>query len=327
MVNWKAIDISKIADYSNEYYSRYDEYPSIRDIFYRFVDDLWPNTKSVYKRLSVWLRDKRLKGEIDWHLLRDGGGREHEKGDWTYLTPRRHVQLWFDLFTRIGERYELPMWTDQPKKVVVVCEKEADYPIIKSLTSDLNVDTAYARGYMGWRLLFEIAERFKEEQEEKDKKELIIIALSDFDPSGGEKAQRSGKDLVSFLLKAMLKLGVENVSVEKILVTKDQIEDFKLPHRPEDQDEIARLRKDPRFKTWPYGLYRVETAALRGKQPDYFDKTIRDAVKKHFDEAIYEEVKKDQAEQQEKVNDFFEEHEDLIEELKKAIQKDENLEP
>lgn len=323
MVNWKAIDIRKVSDYCKEFYQRYDEYPSIRHIFYRFVDEFWPNTKSVYKRLSVWLRDKRLKGEIDWHLLRDGAGREHEKGDWTYRTPRRHILLWLDLFTQIAERYLLPRWDNQPKKVIVVCEKEADYPIIQSVTKDLNVDTAYARGYSGWRLLFEIAERFKEEKKE----ELVIIALSDFDPSGGEKAERGGKDLVSFLLKAMLRLGIENVSVEKVLVTKEQIEEFKLPYRPEDTEEIAKLRKDPRFKSWPYGLYRVETVALSSRQPDYFDKTIQDAVKKHFDEKIYQEIRAEEERLQKKVGDFFEGHEDLIEELKQAIEEDEILEP
>jgi len=323
MVDWKAIDVTKIADYCQEYHARYTEYPSLRDIFYRFVDEFWPNTKSVYKTLSKWLRDKRLDKEIDWQIIRDGAGRQYEDNDWSYTTPRRHVELWLDLFTDVGSRYDLPRWLGQPKYVAVVTEKEADYPIIKSLVGlgSLNVDTAYARGYAGWKMLFQIAEKIKE-----SKKQPIIIALADFDPSGGEKVKRGGKDLVSFLLNAMLKLGVEDVQVEKVLVTKEQIEMYKLPHRPQDESEIRKLRRDPRFKSWPYGLYRVETAALRAKAPDYFDKIIKEAVMKHFDKEINEKEKKKEKELRQKIEEFFDEQDDLINELRSAIRDSELLE-
>lgn len=321
MVKWSEIDPQIIANYCNQYYERYGEYPSLRDIFYRFVDELWANTKAVYKSLSRWLVTQRLNKKIDWKIIRDGAGREYDEGDWTYRTPRDHVNAWLTLFTDIGSRYDLPRWMDQPKLVAVVSEKEADYPVIKSIVSGLNVDTAYARGYSGWRMLFELAERVKQVQ-----KQLVIIALADFDPSGGEGAKKGGKDLVSFLLRAMTTLGVENVEVEKVAVTKEQIDRFKLPHRPEDAKEIEKLQKDPRFKTWQYGLYRVETAALRNKEPDYFDQLIRDAVNKHFDSAIHERVATAEEEAREKTEDFFEDQSDLINEFRRRIRDDERLE-
>lgn len=322
MVNWKKLDPSAIASYCKEYYQRYLEYPSLRDIFYRFVGELWPNTKSAYKGLSKWLRDHRLTGKIDWQIIRDGAGREFEDNDWSYTTPRRHIEIWLNLFTDVGSRYDLPMWLNQPKKVIVLTEKEADYPIIKSLAGlgALNVDTAYARGYSGWRMLFEIAEKIKE-----SRKQPVIIALADFDPSGGEGAKRTGKDLISFILKAMLQLGVEDVQVEKILVTKDQVDKFKLPHRPEDEQEIAKLQRDPRFKTWPWGLYRVETAAFRAKAPDAFDNCIKEAVMKHFDQEIWTKIKKKQEESREKIEDFFAEQDDLIGDLRDNIMESETL--
>ncbi len=323
MVNWKKLDPGTIATYCKEYYLRYGEYPSLRDIFYRFVGELWPNTKSAYKSLSKWLRDHRLTEKIDWRIIRDGAGRQFEDNDWSYTSARRHVEIWLNLFTDIGSRYDLPRWLGQPKKVIVICEKEADYPIIGSLVGlgRLNVDTAYARGYSGWRMLFEIAEKIKESE-----KQPVIIALADFDPSGGEGAKRTGKDLVSFILKAMLKLGIKDVEVEKILITKDQVEKFKLPHRPEDAQEIAKLQRDPRFKTWPYGLYRVETAALRAKAPDYFDKVIKDAVMKHFDPEIWKKIQEKQEELRKKIKEFFEDQDYLIDKLRDHIKESEKLE-
>jgi len=313
VVEWKKIDAGKIEAYCNEYYARYTAYPSVRDIFYHFVDKMWSNTKSVYKALSKWLVAQRLNKKIDWRIIRDGAGREYDTGDWTYKTPREHVEIWLNLFTDCGSRYDLPMWLDQPKKVIVVCEKEADYPVIKSLLSDLNVDTFYERGYSGWRPLFEAVEKIKEEG-----KIPIIVTLGDFDPSG--------EDIVRFLKDAFIQLGFKDIRVEKVCVTKEQIEKFDLPHRPEDAEEIQKLQKDPRFKKWPYGLYRVETAALRDRAPDYFDQTLKDAVMKHFDQQVYAKVKRAQEEAQRRVSDFFQDNEDLIEEFRDAMNTDQRLE-
>ena len=313
MVNWKTLDPSTIAAYCTQTYERYGEYPSMRDIFYHFVDKLWPNTKSIYKALSKWLVTQRLNGKIDWRIIRDGSGREYELGDWTYRTPKEHVEIWLNLFTDIGSRYDLPRWLNQPKKVIAACEKEADYPIIKSILSDLNVDTFYERGYTGWRPLFEAAEKIKAEG-----KIPIVIALGDFDPSG--------EDIVRFLKQAFHDLGFKDIIVEKVVVTKEQVERFKLPHRPEDAKEIAKLQKDPRFKKWPYGLYRVETAALRDRAPDYFDSIIKEAVQKYFDQEIWEKIKTAQEEAREKISEFFDDQQDLIDELRNNIKESEKLE-
>lgn len=323
MVKWKDLDPQPIIDHCLSDFKRYGVYPSVRDIFYAFVGELWPNTKSAYKGLSKWLRDQRLSGKIDWKMVRDGAGREFEHNDFSFFSTRNYVDSMFSLFTEIASNYKLPRWLGQPKKVVVVCEKEADYPITKALVgfNRLNVDTAYARGYSGWLMLHDIAEKFKEHGGQP-----VIIALSDFDPSGGDGAKRTGKDLVSFLLKAMLKLGVSDVQVEKILVMKDQVERFNLPHRPEDAKEIAKLQRDSRFKTWPWGLYRVETAALRKKQPEFFDRCLKDAVMKHFDEHVWKQVEKKQEELQGDVDLFFSANDSLIEELRTAIEQSEDLE-
>lgn len=320
MVKWREIDVKVIENYCIEYNKRYRAYPSLRDIFYRYVDELWPNTKSVYKRLSTWLRDKRLDGSIDWRVIRDGGSREYDRGDWTLTNPRQHIRMWLNLFLRIAERYSLPMWQDQPKMVFVISEKEADYPVIKFLVDDMNADTAYVRGYSGWRMIFEMVEDIK-----NAKRKPVVIALSDFDPSGGDEVKKTGKDLVSFILKAMAQLGIE-AEVEKVAITKEQIEKFDLPHRPEDVSEIAKLRRDPRFKTWPHGLYRVETAALRAREPDYFDKVIKDAVQKHFDQDIYATVEKATEDARERIDDFLEGQEDLIEEFRENLEADDRLE-
>jgi len=75
-----------------------------------------------------------------------------------------------------------------------------------------------------------------------------------------------------------------------IAVTKDQIERYNLPSKPEDVKEIAKLMRDPRYKKWEHGLFRVELDALMAFVPDEFERMIKDSVAEYFDDDIYKET-------------------------------------
>lgn len=305
-VAWKSIDPEIIRRYTREYYKIWHDYPSVRDIFYAFIDQLWPNTNTRYKKLSEWLRDRRLDGSIDWKTIRDGSDRKKYKGDYSFKDPENYVQGKLDDFKESPEFYHLPRWYGQPNFVVVVSEKEADVPPLRSICSPLGVDVQYTKGYSGWRGLFELAEEIKTLLNTKIEKG-IILASGDFDPSG--------EDIVRFFEDAMVNdLGIP-VYVEKVCVTLEQIERFKLPHRPQDSGEIEKLMRDSRFKKWPYGLYRVETAAFRILQPHIFIETLQNAINKHFDEKIYEETR-------ELENEYKKDVEKLIQEFMEKIESD-----
>jgi len=298
------MDPRKIISYCVDYYRKWSEYPSVRDIFYAFVDELWPNTYSAYKRLSEWLRDRRLDGSIPWEIIRDGSGRELRSGDAPFVSLNKYVHYQFKQLQKSPQYYRLPRWMNQPNRVIVACEKEADYPIIRSIVHPLGVDTFYQRGYTGWRPLFQISE--------EGERKTIILAVGDFDPSG--------EDIVDFLERAMGILGV-NAKVEKVAVTQEQIERFSLPHRPEDSTEIEKLKRDPRFKKWPYGLYRVETAALRVRHPDYFRGLLEDQVNKYFDDKVFKQVQKEEKRLKETLKDAIEKEKDTIRKMRNHILK------
>ena len=308
-INWRSIDIKQIEEFCQSQYQRWREYPSLRDIFYVFIDVLWPNTVSVYKRLSTWLRDKRISGDIDWRMIRDGSGRERSPGDYEYVHRLIYIENLIKALKKSPDFYRLPKWEKQSKRVIVICEKEADYPVVKAIVDELNVDVAYIRGYSGWRMLFEIAETF-----EKEGKDPIVICIGDFDPSG--------EDIVRFIKDALKTLGIWNIKIEKVIITKDQVEKLDLPHRPEDEKEILKLRRDPRFQKWPHGLYRVETASLKSRHPEEFEKTITEAILKHFDEEIYRKIEEEESEIQDTLSEAIENHRDLIEELRKKLLQD-----
>jgi hypothetical protein len=77
---------------------------------------------------------------------------------------------------------------------------------------------------------------------------------------------------------------------EKVAVTKEQIFAFSLPYAPESQEEINKLKRDPRYDTFvaQHGLMRVELDALISLKPLEFKQILKSAIEKHFDMSIYQ---------------------------------------
>jgi len=301
-IKWRELDVQKVVVYCSDYYDLWRDYPSVRDIFYYFVDVLWPNTLSSYKSLSRWLVQKRLLREINWMHIRDGGGREQKIGDYPLLSILGFLKIQKEFLKESQLTYHLPIWHQQESLVLVLLEKEADVPPITTICRKLGVDVIYTRGYSGWRQWFELYKDLRDE-----KRKIVFVAVTDFDPSG--------EDIVRFSKEALERLGLE-FELEKALLTKEQIERHELPHRPEDSREVEKLKRDPRYKKWPYGEFRVETASFRAKAPEDFRKAIEDAVNKHFDEEIYEETRKVEGDRRDTIEEYG-----INESIQDAIEK------
>ena len=113
----------------------------------------------------------------------------------------------------------------------------------------------------------------------------VILVLSDFDPSGEEihsDVQRRLRMLSN----------VEDLIIEKVMVTREQIERYNLPHTPESQEEIQKLQRDPRFKKFSnlYGLMRVELDAMTSLQPEEAKRILIQAINKYFNQNIYQNI-------------------------------------
>jgi len=121
--------------------------------------------------------------------------------------------------------------------------------------------------------------------------------IGDFDPSG-EGIKNNVLDYMSWLCPDAI--------VEDITVTHEQAERFELEHVPDDS-EYEKMQRDPNFRKWTYGRYRVETAALRIQEPDYFDNLIRHCADKYiFDEEVYKQVQQEQKEERDKIKEMVE---------------------
>lgn len=278
---------------AEDYYARNNIAVTLRGLFYILVSkNVLPNTKSAYKRLSEIIAKARYEKRFPAYLIRDVTRSsaylektEYYPSELSEEDLRRLIESTLESYST----YSLNPWKDQPKRVIVLVEKEAQYELVKKVVAE-NFEfgvykIVFSRGYDSATDMIKLAEEIKSLNEDGYKVALLII--TDFDPSGEDIA----RDYVERLKYIEPSLDFE---AEKVAVTREQIEKFNLPCTPESAEELEKLRRDPRFKkfTDKWGLVRVELDALVALRLDDFKQILVDSIKKHFDFKVYEEVTK-----------------------------------
>lgn len=291
MVNWKEVVKSSVG-IIKEFIDR-GVTPTVRTVYYALVSKgLIPNTLTAYKGLSKALVGARKDRVISWSSIADET-RQARGGDDVLWEPDEYAKAYVDyLFKKISE-FTLPKWLNQKHYIEVWLEKFALAATFDNFLEGVNVTLVPSRGYSSWTFLKDAAVRINGAIKDTGKTP-VILYFGDFDPSGA--------DIERFLQESMYWFGID-VKVKRIGVTKEQIEEYNLPNAPEDASEIEKLQRDPRFKSWPWGLYRVELDALLAFVPDEFKRIVQEAVNGYFDEDIYNEVLERQAEQRKQVEE------------------------
>ena len=306
-LNWSYITEQSIPVFND--FSRRGITPTVRTIYYALVSkELIPNTRSAYQGLVKMLVKARKDGVVRWEWIADETratrGQDHPRWE-----PERYAKAYVEnVFERLQD-YKLPRWLNQERYVECWIEKFALAATFDNWLGDMNVVLVPSRGYSSWTFLKDAADRIEENAMGR---ETIILYFGDFDPSG--------RDIERFLGETLEWFGVD-ATIHNIAVTQDQIEQYKLPHSPEDSEEIAKMMRDPRFKQWEHGLYRVELDALMAFVPDDFERIVKDSVEGYFDPRIYNETLELQEEEQKTV---WARAKELLDERIKEIKDKEN---
>ncbi|MEM1830521.1 MAG: hypothetical protein QXJ97_03195 [Desulfurococcaceae archaeon] len=283
---------------AEDYYARNNIAVTLRGLFYILVSkNVLPNTKSAYKRLSEIIAKARYEKKFPAHLIRDVTRSsaylektEYYPSELSEEDLRRLIESTLESYST----YSLNPWKDQPKRVIVLVEKEAQYELVKKVVAENFKFGVYkivfSRGYDSATDMIKLAEEIKSLNE--DGYRAVLLIITDFDPSGEDIA----RDYVERLKYIEPSLDFE---AEKVAVTREQIEKFNLPCTPESQEELEKLRRDPRFKGFvdKWGLVRVELDALVALRLDDFKQILIGAIKKHFDFEVYEKVTKKREEE------------------------------
>lgn len=288
-INWREI-IERSKEICEDYIDRSGVAPTLRSLFYQLVSlELIPNTTVAYRTLSKVISKARYEGVFSWEYIRDTtrpvNFLERSERSAREISEDELKEM-LESYINEAVGYSINAWEDQPKRVMIVLEKETQFQLISNIVNEVFEWGVYSiraiRGYDSATDIKRVADDVETISEIYGQIPVVLL-ITDFDPSG-EDIKRDFAERLRLVSKT------DNIIFEKIAVTRDQIIRYNLPHRPEDEKEIRKMMRDPRFKRWEYGLYRVELDALLiGDLLDEFKKIVKGAIERHFDYKIFEE--------------------------------------
>jgi hypothetical protein len=319
-LNWE--EISKIAYHeARNYYQQQGDALTLRGLFYILVSkNIIPNTKSAYKTLSDVLAKLRYKGEFPAYLIKDVTRKnsflEQIEKYAQELSEEDIKKMVKDLIESYSS-FSINPWSDQRNRIIIALEKEALFDITSSWIDELSVDgirigvynLRCLKGFDSATDIIALAKTVKKLKE--DGYIPVILVISDFDPSGEE--------IFADFKNRIIELSGINLIVEKVMVTKEQIQQYNLPSSPESKEEIEKLRRDPRYGKFveKYGLMRVETDALYSIFPEKAKEILHTSILKYFDKSIFDSKTKVRI--QEARNKSEEAKKNMMEKVKKII--------
>lgn len=189
---------------------------TVRQLFYQMVArGLIPNTQRMYKNMVNLITNGRLAGMIDWNMIEDRVRQIIYPGHWK--DPA-------DIVRAAAQSFRVNRWEDQPNHIEIMIEKDALAGVLESVCSDLDVRLIPNRGYAssstmyrhGWRMY---------DRKSQDGKELYVLYLGDFDPSGLDM----DRDIVERL---KLFSYYQQIHFERLALTMPQIEEHDPPPNP-----------------------------------------------------------------------------------------------
>lgn len=262
---------------------------TLRQLFYRLVGkDLIQNKENNYKYLSKAIKKARLEGVIGWGEIEDRT-RDPNGGDWSKIGPEERLKRALEEIKELPEYHIRPIWEDQDNYLEVWVEKEALGNIVSSITSRWGVLSFAGKGYSSWSSLKEARDRFMSYPD----REKYLFYLGDFDPSG--------KDITRFVREALNDKFRAGVNIQRIALTKDQIDKYELPPQPAKSS-------DSRYEDFvkKHGNIAVELDAL---DPEVLKDLIERSIKEKIDFEVRERIKEKEKEEREflreKVNEIF----------------------
>jgi hypothetical protein len=163
------------------------------------------------------LKEARKRGMIPWHWIVDETRDLERAPSWD--DPAAFVRT-------VSRAYRRDFWTQQPSRVEVWSEKGTVRSVLAPVLNKYGVGFRVMHGFSGATTLYDVAQ-------DDDGRQLIILYVGDYDPSGMWMSEHDLPDRLA-------KYGGEHVLLVRIALLKTDIGD--LPSFP-----ASDKRKDPRF--------------------------------------------------------------------------------
>jgi hypothetical protein len=167
-----------------------------------------------YRRLSQLLLNARIAGDLPWEVIVDRTRRLDKPLTWASVDEAVNYVL---------ETFRYDPMREQERVVEVWVEKDAVSARVYQTAEQFFVPVITARGFSSGTYLHNGAERFNQIPGER---QITVIYLSDFDPEG-EYFPQLFKDQIGKRYGC-----ARSVEIEKLALTRKQIDDSELPWIP-----------------------------------------------------------------------------------------------
>ena len=268
----KSLDLIEVIDEVIEDFISMGYQLTLRQVYYQLVTgNFIPNDERSYKSVGDLLNNARLAGLIDWESITD---------------RTRNIEimsLWespADILRTAALQFKRDLWKDQENYVEVWVEKDALKDIVGQACHPFRVPYFSCRGYVSQSEMWSASQRLIKKSDAG--KICTIIHLGDHDPSGIDMSRD---------IQDRMNLFCAEVSVRRIALTMDQIEEYNPPPNPA---KITDTRAGSYISR--YGSSSWELDALH---PQVLTELIQNNIAELFDSELGDSIK----EQEEKEKD------------------------
>jgi hypothetical protein len=237
-----------------------DHPQTVRQVFYALtVRGLIDKAEKEYQGTVVrLLSEMREAGDISFEWIADNTRWQRKPSTFTGIEDCLHST---------AKLYRRALWASSAIQVEVWCEKDALAGVLMEETEKYDVPLMVAKGYSSISFLHSTAKAL-----EANGKPAHIYHFGDLDPSGVDAARD---------IEAKLRRYAPDVEIkfERPAVTRQQADDWSLPHRPTKQT-------DTRAKKWvgtSVELDAIPAAKLR--------ELVRECIERHVDKQQLELLK------------------------------------
>jgi hypothetical protein len=233
---------------------------TVRQVFYQLETlRVVEKTEGGYRQVQQQVLKMRREGLLSWAFITDGT--RWQRKPRSYSDANYYIE-------QVSRSYRRDLWQEQDVRIEIWLEKDALADVIVDTCAAWDVSLMVSRGQSSATFLHSAAETAREAWEVTDAV-TFIYALYDFD-AGGERAYRT--------VERELPIHAPGtpIVVERLAVTKEQIDDWDLPTRPAK-------RSDPEAAKWA-DKPAVELDAIN---PDRLTALVEEAITGHIDESAW----------------------------------------
>ena len=277
----------------------------VRSVGYALIAKYgYPKHDDFFDRIGEDMRVMRLLGEIplDWII------------DETRAIDR--VAMWNDpvtLLNAAASQYRADPWLDQPSAVMVCCEKHGLSGVLRPVTERYRVPLATLGGACSASFVAKLAKWVIA----KGDRQIIILYLGDFDPSGVQIPVWLHRDIFAFARVVDSKYPVEHyrdhVRVERLAINSlEQAVSYGGVPRPTEK-ETGKKNNHIGSADWPTDeatgklLDSVEVDSI---PPAAMQQMVREAIERHLDAVRFQACLENEAAERERLQDFVASYED-----------------